>query len=58
MNEKLKLLEHKAETYNYSLSHFLVPTVQQQGVEGVVRFAEELIPADTTVAILGCLIVD
>jgi hypothetical protein len=58
MNEKLKLLEHIAETYNYSLSHFLVPTVQQQGVEGVGRFAEELIPADTTVAIIGGLIVD
>lgn len=58
MNQKLKLLEHIAETYNYSLSHFLVPTIQRQGVEGVGRFTQELIPANTTVAIIGGLIVD
>ena len=58
MNEKLKLLEHIAETYNYSLSHFLVSTVQRQGVEGLGRFSLQYIQASTTIAIIGGLIVD
>jgi hypothetical protein len=55
---KLKLLEHIAEKYNYSLSHFLVPTVQRSGVEGIGRFNVNFIPKDTIVAIIGGIIVD
>jgi len=58
MNQKLKLLEHIAEKYNHSLSHFLVDTYQKQGVEGVGRFANSNIQANTLVAIIGGVIVD
>lgn len=58
MNQKLKLLEHIAEKYNHSLSHFLVDTYQKQGVEGVGRFANSNIQANQLVAIIGGVIVD
>jgi hypothetical protein len=58
MNPKLKLLEHIAEKYNHSLSHFLVDTYQKQGVEGVGRFANDSIKANTLIAIIGGVIVD
>ena len=58
MNQKLKLLEHIAEQYNHSLSHFLVPTFQRKGVEGVGRFSDEHIAPDTLIAVIGGVIVD
>ena len=58
MNQKLKLLDHIAEQYNYSLSHFLVPTTQQQGLQGVGRFSEGTIAPETLIAIIGGVIVD
>ena len=58
MNPKIKLLEHIAEKYNHSLSHFLVDTYQKQGVEGVGRFANDSIKANTLIAIIGGVIVD
>ena len=58
MKQKLQLLEQIAEKYNYSLSHFLVPTFQSEGIQGVGRFADADIQTDTTVAIIGGVIVD
>jgi hypothetical protein len=58
MNEKLKLLEHIAEQYNHSLSHFMVSTTQRKGLQGVGRFADEHIKPETLVAIIGGVIVD
>ena len=58
MTQKLKLLNQIAEQYNYSLSHFLVPTTQRQGVQGVGRFSEETIAPETLIAIIGGVIVD
>lgn len=58
MNQKLALLEQIAEQHNYSLSHFLVPTVQQNGIQGTGRFVDIDIQINTTVAIIGGIIVD
>ena len=58
MNTKLDLLNQIAEQYNHSLSHFLVPTTQRQGLQGVGRFSDENIAPDTLIAIIGGVIVD
>ena len=58
MKQKIALLEQIAEQYNYSLSHFLVPTVQQNGIQGIGRFAGDNIKENTTIAIIGGVIVD
>ena len=58
MKQKLQLLEKIAEKYNHSLSHFLVPTFQSEGIQGVGRFADADIQTDTTIAIIGGVIVD
>ena len=58
MTQKLKLLNQIAEKYNYSLSHFLVPTTQRQGLQGAGRFSDENISPDILIAIIGGVIVD
>ena len=58
MKQKIALLEQIAEQYNHSLSHYLVPTVQQNGIQGIGRFAGDNIKANTTIAIIGGVIVD
>ena len=58
MNQKLKLLNQIAEQYNYSLSHFLVPTYQRQCDNGIGRFTADRIEPETLIAIIGGVIVD
>ena len=61
MESKLKLLNKIAEKYDIGLSHFLVKTIQRSYNTrdgGVGRFADQYIPADTDIAIIGGLIVD
>ena len=59
MKLKLEFLNEIAEKYDISLTHFLVKTIQcNDSTEGVGRFADQYIPADTDVAIIGGLIVN
>ena len=59
MKLKLEFLNEIAEKYDISLTHFLVKTTQRNdSTEGIGRFADQYIPADTDVAIIGGLIVN
>ena len=45
-NQSIKVLNCIAEKYNHSLSHFLVPTFQSEGIQGIGRFADADIQKD------------
>jgi len=59
MNNKLNLLNEISKYYNIGLTHFLIDTTQQtESTEGIGRFSNQFVSKNTTIAIIGGLIVD
>lgn len=59
MDSKIEKLALIAQTYETSLTHFLVSvTKNNNGISGLSTFANEVINAGTTIAIIGGLLVD